>query len=513
MPRITRRDLIASLSASAALLANRASACDVWWDEANGVPTKSYNCTVSDGQSLTTTFMRLSDVMFDGAGGTPLPGPMSDYQNLVRDHRLIDTPALATFTQLFEAHSFAFEPQNIGLAYDMRGQNLSGEESLFGDDDGFANRRWRTLGVWDDTLGLYLPAFPLPDLLRQSFQNANGAGDRQLLRYATRADFQDLGAKMADYTGLWNAKVDAFNQDNGFGNIEMLAAIDAGSVDGFIPIMFDPRFYYDGCSGEANAGALYVPPALYVDVVVCRNNGTQSIQIDDMFGAIDAAPELRTYNPTTPPQEERFGWQPVTLAPGESIMAVQRLLFGFNSTPSVNETEIKTKRAVYGPTHLPKGVIVNGTSVAFDGRSHNAVILASFANCCSCPYLESWCARAEEWIDHGKVLTECDAPEKAGKDTRNFIELRTRFRISEREHEDTTLTGATLTLFLEDGTTWTITHPDGAHRLSIGESVTLEFDVPAEVAGHAKHSTLTLFGHYEKFTQARFENCAAALAY
>lgn len=515
MLRINRRDLIASLGASATLLASRANAaCDVWRDEVSGVPTKSYQCQVADGQLLTTTFMRLSDVMFDSAGGAPLPGPTSDYQNLVRGHRLVDTPVLATFNRLFEAHSFAFEPQNIELQYDMHGRGLSGIE-VMGDDygDGIEARRWRTLGVWDDTLGLYFPAFPLPELLRQSLQNPfDTSFNRQFLRFATRTDFQDLSAKIEEYTNLWGASVENNAFARSFGNLGLLAEIDAGSVDGFLPLIFDANFGHDDCSGEPRGGAVYSPPALYVDVAVCRNDGKESIQIDDMFGAAETTTSLRAYDPATPPQEESFGWSPVTLAPRESLLTVQRLVFGADPVSIGDNESVKTKRAVYGSTQLPKGFIVDGQRFAFDGRSHNAVILASFANCCSCPYLESWCARAEEWIDHGKVLTACDAPEKAGKDTRRFNDLRSRFRISEREHEDTTLTGATLTLTLDDGTSHIVPHLDAVRRLTIGESVELVFDIPADFAVRATHSALTVFGHYEKFTQARFEERAAALA-
>ncbi len=47
MSRLNRRDLIGSLGASAAILANRANAaCDVWRDEVAGVPAKSYQCEV-----------------------------------------------------------------------------------------------------------------------------------------------------------------------------------------------------------------------------------------------------------------------------------------------------------------------------------------------------------------------------------------------------------------------------------------------------------------------------------
>lgn len=315
---------------------------------------------------------------------------------------------------------------------------------------------------------------------------------------------------------LWDAHSEAGGESPSFGNLYMLADIDAGSVHGFVPLLFDPRFGVQECDGMPYGGAVFVPPALYVDVAVCRNDGARPIEIEDMFGASDATDRLRHYDPATPPQAERFGWAPVSLAPGESLLAVQRLLFGAKPTTIYNDEGVEERivphRAIFGPTHLPKGVIVEGTRVAFNGRSHNAVILASFANCCSCPYLESWCPRAGEWIEHGKVLTTCDSPEMAGSETRCFPGTRTRFRISEREHEETTLKSASLTLTLEDGTAHVFQLPGAARSLSIGESCELEFDVPMDIAARAIRSALTLSGHYEKFTKARFEGCAAALA-
>ncbi|EPX78326.1 hypothetical protein Salmuc_03942 [Salipiger mucosus DSM 16094] len=491
------------------MLASRANAlCDVWRDEIAGVPTKSYQCTVSEGQVLTTTFMRLSDVMFDSAGGAPLDGPAGEYQSLVRGHRLIETPALETFSRLFETHSFAFEPSNLEVEFDMRGQGLSGREDLSG--AGTEGRRWRTLGVWDETLGLFMPAFPLPAVLRRAIENRSGVAGPRFLRHATAEDFRDLDAKRQEYVRLWGANVEDRADLLSFGNLDMLADIEAGSVEGFLPLLFHAGFGQDGCSGAARGGALYVPPALYVDVAVCRNDGAEPAEIEDMFGAAETTTRLRPYDPATPPREERFGWRPVTLAPGESLLAVQRLIFGARPT-TLDEETIPATRAVYGPTHLPKGVIVKGQPVAFDGRSHNAVILASYANCCSCPYLESWCPRAEEWIDHGKVLAECDAPERAGSETRHFRDARCRFRISEREHEDTTLTAARLDVTLDDGTTRVFELLDAPRRLTIGESCELAVELPPGIARRARSSALTLWGHYEKFTQARFEARSLAL--
>jgi hypothetical protein len=518
MVRLNRRDLIATLGASAALVAGRAqAACDVWQDTIGDVPTKSYQCRVGADQSLTTTFMRLSDVMFDSAGAAPLPGKMGDFQTLVHGHRLLQTPPLEAFTRLFEAHSFAFEPQNIELDFDLRSAGQSGSRTALGPASG---ARWRTLGVWNDTVFAGgLPMFPLPGELERAMTQAPAAAPRfrSFLRYATRADFADLDAKIAAYTALWDAIPDSEIFPTHFANVAMLADIDAGAVPGFVPLLFSD-FRIDGCSGAPSGGATFVPPALFVDVAVCRNDSNAPVTIEDIFGAADTTARLRPYDDATPAQEARFGLAPMTLAPGQSVMLVQRLLFGsepvrLGDAPDGTPGEmIAAGRATFGPTMLPKGVIVDGIAHPFEGRSHNAVILASFANCCSCPYLESWCPRAGEWIEHGKVLQACDGLDRAGSETRRFPEARTRFRLSEREHEETFLTGAVLTLSFADAPDAVFTLPDAVRRLSIGESCELVFDVPDDLAARATGAALRLSGHYEIFTPARLAARAAALA-
>lgn len=285
-----------------------------------------------------------------------------------------------------------------------------------------------------------------------------------------------------------------------FGQLDMLAEIDAGSVDEFMPIMYARNAGFFDCN--VDLGSYYVPPALYVDVMVCRNDGTKDIFIEDFIGSIDSTDKLRVYNPSTPTGNIRFGLNSQKISPGESVLAIQRLLFRASSEVKGLDG-VMPKGAVYGPTNLPKGVIVDGQMKEFDGRSHNAILLSSYGSELSCPYLESWCSNANEWIEHGKILTRFNSAEKAGSDTRTFNGVRTDFRVSEREHEDTFLTAAELELVLRDGSTRVFVHPESSAHLSFGESKELGFDIPAKVLGEAVSSSLTLRGYYQKFGSAR----------
>lgn len=517
MAKLSRRDLIATLAASAGLLATKANAnCDVWRDAVGSTRTKSYQCKVNGGQTLTSTFLRVSDVMFDSAGGALLPGELGEVQSLVQGHTLIETPALETFIDLFERHSIPFESNSIYLEYDLRdgrGENWLTSDSVGGVDAS----RWRTLGTWNELhVDEDLPAFPIPDLLRQAIRNyatdnTGNNGSLGLFKYADREDFRDLDQRKQEYVDLWRRSIDFDYPTYDFRQLDLLDDLDAGSVDGFLPIIFSPNLYGVGC-GSAAFGAHYIPPALYVDLMVCRNDGTEVVEVEDLFGSVDLTSRLRAYDPTTPPGAERFGLAPLTLAPGESFLVVQRLLFRARSSSTyVGPEPIVQQPAIYGATHLPKGVVVGGEAIAFEGRSHNALVLASYAGENSCPYLESWCPNAQEWIEHGKILTENDSPGKAGSDTRSFRDVRSRFRLSEREHEDTFLTGAILEVSFANGANKNFTHPEATLNLSLGETVEIEFELPAEVMSQAIRSSLTLTGYYQKFGAERVEALATTL--
>ncbi|MEO9822876.1 MAG: hypothetical protein ABJF50_00465 [Paracoccaceae bacterium] len=438
---------------------------------------------------------------------------MGEVQSLVQGHKLIETPALKTFIDLFERHSIPFESSSIFLEYDLRdgrGENWLTSDSVGGVDAS----RWRTLGTWNESLvDEDLPAFPLPDLLREAIRNyatyeGGCSGSPELFKYADREDFRNLDQRKQEYVDLWRRSVNFNYLTYDFRQLDLLNDIDAGSVDGFLPIIFSPNLDCIGC-GSAAFGAHYIPPALYVDLMVCRNDGTEAVEVQDLFGSVDFSSRLREYDPATPPGSERFGLAPLILAPGESFLVVQRLLFRTRSgTTYIGSQPIVQQPAIYGATHLPKGVVVGGEAVAFEGRSHNALVLASYAGENSCPYLESWCPSAREWIEHGKILTQCDSLEKAGSETCSFRDVRSRFRLSEREHEDTVLTGATLEVSFADGANKSFTHPNAIHNLSLGESVELEFEISAELLSQAVRSSLTLTGYYQKFGAERVEALA-----
>ena len=513
MKRLNRRDLLATLAAYTTITAGPANAaCDVTRARGEGFSTKSYTCDIGVGQRLTTTFLRVTDVLYESAGRTPMPGVFGRYQDLVDGHKLIDTPAARTFEFLIENFSYAFEPFGLTLQFDGRGDaEQTTARDVLQDNPG----RWRTLGVWDDPEWNDWPLFPLPDALRRAMQGGDDQPMR-FLRFANPSDFDGLNEKVDAYLRLWDSHPEGGINIDYLGNLRLLDHIRAGTVDGFLPLVFDANFGFEGCTGDPFGGAHYVPPALYLDLAVSRNEGSAPVNIADFFGAVNNSDGLRSYQSRTPDGAVPFGLQPTLLNPGESVVMVQRLLFGalpfslfdFDN----NEEKFVPKRAEYGPTHLPKGVVVDGTPVAFDGRSHNAVIVGSYYARGSCPYLYSWWGETKEWVQLGKILTECIGPDQAGQERRTFNGLRNRFKTVEREHERSTLLSYELILHLTDGEVVHLTHSMRPKVLNIGETYEVLFDLPRNVEQNAVASCeLVVTGFYEKLTEADFKARAAAL--
>lgn len=509
-----RRTLLSSIAASILFAAGSAQAltCDVRRSRQDGISTKSYTCRLGAGRSVTVTFIRMSDVVADRIARGQLPG---GYDAITAGSRLIETPASVLLEDLLRQHSFAFERSVMEVTFDGRQEGLQASSANFP----VQRTRFRTLGVWDDPNPDKLPFFPLPDELRRALAAPGEFDASGFLRSATRQDFDRLPEKMEEYTRLWREQAGALGaaaRIDDLGNLDLMAHLDAGRVEGFLPLYFWPLFQ-DGCTGEIYGGAHFVPPALYVDAMLCRNTGTELLRIDDFFGADDRTTLLRPYSSATPPGERAFGWRPFELMPGESVVAVQRLLFGATDQyDPQTESARSFTRAVYGPTQLPKGIVMAGESLPFEGRSHNALIVASYNAKGSCPYLSSWCDDAQEWVRLGKVLTECDAPEREGDEFRDFHDLRTRFKLIEREHERTVLRAATLEIETRDGTVVHLSTPDSVVpkaaglplTLDIGQMVEFAFAPPEHLCpSDVVRTRLRLRGHYRTYVQADFERC------
>ncbi|WP_419906818.1 hypothetical protein [Hoeflea sp.] len=500
-----RRDIIASLAGAAALLAGNspAFACEARRSRIHGLSAKSYSCDLGRGRLLNTTFLRVSDLVFDKGGRATLPDGFGSYEDLVNSHVILPTRTLDTFQSLMDRFSYPFEPWGVFFEFDGRESGHRVAERFAPTDDSPQAARWRTLGVWDDPY-YNEKLFPLPDVLREAMRD-DGRNASAFLRFASQVDFEDIDEKIRSYVNLWRSHPDYQNVGNGhpglsgFEHVKLLQFIDAGSVERFVPLHFYDGFSYDECTYEPFGGAHCTMPALYVDLAICRNDGSADIQIDDFFGHIDNREWLRPYSAQKPAGEQAFNAPPLNLRPGDGTLMVQRLLFHSDAK------DVESSRAVFGPAYLPKAVVVDGQINRFDGRSHNALIISSYFPRGCCPYLYSWCDRTEEWISLGKVITECVGRRNMGEERRQFGDLRTRFYLAEREHERTVLQRLVLEVVLKDGSRIEIVHADADVVLEIGDSHEFAFSLPKGVSRKdVVGSTLEVAGYYEPYRKSDF---------
>lgn len=514
MAYISRRDILASFASSAFLIASPSYAanCDVKRWRSGSTSAKSYDCRLGDRRSLRTTFMRVSDLVADSIGSSELTDEFSEY---LRSKFLIQNKTLDTFLDLFEKFSFPFEPRSISVNFDGRTSRALTETVYINQ----TSLRSRTLGVWDDLEPGPDPFFPLPNELRRIKISQDDYREPSFLRFANRNDFQDIEDKTKEYFKLWNLKLGALSEENYVfeelpSHLQLMNYIDAGSIDGFLPIYYHHHVFPETCTGILN-GVHYIPPALYVDLAIFKNTGSESLVIDDLFGAEEKRNDLRKYSSHTPSKSEAFGVHQIELQPNDSAILVQRLLFGAEVEKHHTGKAIRPSRAEYGPTQLPKGVIVDGTPFPFESRSHNALIVASFYEAGSCPYLYSWCKKANEWVLLGKMLTAFCRSELRGKDEKQFVGFRSHFKLSEQEHEQTTIYSITLQIKTNSDAIFYIRakylslhhQNDREVVLDIGESCEFIFEIPAGVKEQEiVSSTLIVDGFYQYYTEDKINN-------
>ena len=515
MTTINRRALLASIASSVLFAASPAKAftCDARRERRDNISTKTYNCSVGENSSLSATFVRMSDVVADTIGSQ---GTLGGYESLFDTNQMVENSPLELFNSLLTEFSFPIETPQITVEFNGREDDEQSRHEILHN-----KLRLRTLGFWDAPSMDSLPFFPLPDELRRAMQLSSAGQPKEFLRYATLEDFDKLEEKKREYVRLWQEKsneIAPIAPLAGLGNLDLMAHIGAGSVSNFLPLYFSSIFS-DGCTTKISGGAHFVPPALHVDAMVCKNTGSEPLKLDDFFGANDTVQFLRPYSPSTPTGEGRLGWGPIDLAPGENIVAIQRLLFGAADVTDRNTDQTQSfDRAIYGPAQLPKGVVIAGEDFAFDGRSHNALIVASYAGAGSCPYLMSWCDQAQEWVALGKVIAKCNSAACIGEECRRFHDLRTRFKLVEREH--TFIHALSLEVKMLDGTSVCIESPafqpgkalDWPVTLEIGREFEFSFCLPASVREEdIVQTTLNIRGYYEKYSQADFEKRSQAL--
>lgn len=155
------------------------------------------------------------------------------------------------------------------------------------------------------------------------------------------------------------------------------------------------------------------------------------------------------------------------------------------------------------------GAAVNSKRIDFAARPvANFLELTASQEGASCPYLLSWDDGDHEWVEHGKILDKGQGRTNAYTETVTFPDLRTRFRIEEREPELAHLQSAKLVVEFGDGSTQTFSpaqpaagSADGEISLMWGEATDISFAVPKTVnATDVRQSRLQVSGYYERYS-------------
>jgi hypothetical protein len=247
----------------------------------------------------------------------------------------------------------------------------------------------------------------------------------------------------------------------------------------------------------------YFPRPLLTDVVLVENLSGEPISIDDMLGARASSEAFRSVADSnalkgTSPSELSMPSRSVPA--GGKIAIATRMMFDnglgqqvgeggpwgaqsdanavwsrIKSMPAkavleepldvdgIEKTFRKYKEAykppslprraqyVYGPEVQISGMIIDGTTLMFEGTSANYLEFTSAADGGSCPFLYSWNEEHGDWLSHGKVIDE--AREKANERTElaavpNGV---MRFKIAEEEPEVSYLDAISLRVTMKDG--------------------------------------------------------------
>ena len=516
----TKREFLASLAASTVLAtsAEAQQACFVSRGQQGGFTTKSYSCTLGQGQQVTVTFMRISDLLFDVARSGRNPNWMPPN---IEGISFFENEPLNTLMALFSEFSYRFEHYWPRYTFDGRDGKFVEQTIYHGDQDLQNAVPIRTLGVWSSPY--QPPTFPSPQELRRLGQpeSWNSPQTVRFLRFANELDFDGLEEKASQYSRLLASipRSDSFsdryyptnmNPDgedvdrlDRIGHLPLMRYLRAGSVNRFLPIFSVSR---PGECGEVNAsfGIFYDPPALFVDLAIFQNTGSSEIAIEDVLGEVEGGNFLRPYSNSIARRQDGMGIGPIRLRPGQKSALVQRLLF---QTIENDLPNFGAKPAVFGRTELPTGVRANGRNIPFDGRSHNALILTSSMPELSCPFLEYWCPDDGEWINVGSVLGQFEGRENQGIEAVRLSRFADRLRIVERESEMSVIKSVHMRLTLNDQTVVAL-QPIIARssntckfpiRIEYSDAVELSFILPTEYSvSDVTKCDILIEGYYTK---------------
>ena len=316
-------------------------------------------------------------------------------------------------------------------------------------------------------------------------------------------------------------------------------------ANGSLPEDFLPMVgeYLEGTCGDSDdlpgiAGWSFgiVPRIATVEAVRFENVSKKPISLGGLFGdkRTDASLQVAPFRPATAAGAAMIDSSAVTIAPGQSVLELTNITFseepdalaefrkyrqsmdaihtsvganGFSGNVSAYQGP-EPKNYTYGPAMAVTGAMVNSVRVDFNEMAApNFVNMTIGYEAGSCPYLYSWNASEQEWIDHGKILHKGQGIANSYTETRTFPGLRTHFRIEEHEPEMAHLQRPALFVEFRDGSSQTfepLGPADNAAGMTLmwGEAVDFSFAVPDTVkVDDVVETRLEIAGYHDRYSQ------------
>ncbi|MEM6496593.1 MAG: hypothetical protein AAF709_07695, partial [Pseudomonadota bacterium] len=359
----------------------------------------------------------------------------------------------------------------------------------------------RSLGGWDYQEGTDVPALDL----------VNGIAEGGVRwRYMNRRDITNYSRNLRRYNRI-AGETRAANVPR---YIRMLEYVSRqGLPEDFHFIV--GQYESGGCFNNGGLDLIYERP-LRVYAAVVANTGRRAVTINRFFG-INAsfqglrkpmwAKDVRGRRTTTLNIERQ------KLRPGEKIILFRRLVFGTNKFLKDHTNNLRPKPRLkayaYGPEFHLGGFATANEQFSLNRAANNFLNLSMSSGGGSCPYVEAWSDRDQDWVNHGKVLHHAHGIAKKEQDQLKIPGLRLRFRLYERESELAYIDKVALDLALKGGSVVRLEPPQLALRrvdrkeirLYFGDRVMLDFALPAWIKPEdVVTSTLQVVGYYERYS-------------
>jgi hypothetical protein len=294
----------------------------------------------------------------------------------------------------------------------------------------------------------------------------------------------------------------------------------------------------DDLPGLAGWNFSVVPRIATINAIRLENVSQQPITLGEILGDKRGDPGLQAVIPQqgTTTNATLIDTAAVTIAPGQSIIEFTNITFsidpevlsefrkfreardaihssaganGFSGNVNAFQSP-DPKNYTYGPAMAVTGAVVNSVHVDFTSSpAPNFVNLTIGNEAGSCPYLLSWNEADREWISHGKILHKGQGRANTYTESRTFSDLRTHFRIEEREPEIAHLQRETLTIKFRDGSSQSflpdrLSQPletDRPMTLLWGEAAEFSFAIPDSVKqGDVVETRLDITGYYDRYS-------------